>query len=105
MAVKRTHKQISHDNNESICGEGKRKKIKLFKYFDKYDKSIFIAGQKEIHFNAHIDSDTITRIKKLISEIVDEHKHLLVKYDNSMPSKEGDDFNITYIVNSGWIST
>ena len=38
---------------------------------DKYEKCIFATGEKEIHFNAHVDGETITRLKKLISVIVE----------------------------------
>jgi len=48
-------------------------------YHDEYDKAIFIAGEKEIHFNAQIDGGTISRIKKLISLIVDDNKESLIK--------------------------
>lgn len=76
------------------------------KYYvpDRYEKSIFIAGTREIHFNAHVDGETITRIKKLISIIVDEGKDQLVKFDENgkVPAerKNDPDYVITYIVNS-----
>jgi ATP-dependent protease ClpP protease subunit len=71
---------------------------------DEYDKSIFIAGEREIHFNAHVDGETITRIKKLISIIVDKDKDNLVKLDKDgkPPVERANDppVNITYIVHS-----
>jgi len=93
---------INDDNN---------KKIKYNNYYpisyklpDKYESSIFLAGEREIHFNAHVDGDTITRIKKLIALIVDDNKKHLVKYDEDGKVPTGqeneDDFTITYIVNS-----
>ena len=69
-----------------------------------YDKSIFIAGNNEIHFNAHVDGDTITRIKKLISIIISDNKDKLVKFeeDGTVPDERSKDPDvvITYIVNS-----
>lgn len=70
---------------------------------DKYENCIFIAGNKEIHFNAHVDGDTITRLKKLISIVVNENKDKLVKYDDGVIpyGREKDPpVIITYIVNS-----
>ena len=71
---------------------------------DKYEKCIFATGEKEIHFNAHVDGETITRLKKLISVIVDNHKDKLVKYDENGKIPKGrekeKEFVITYIVNS-----
>jgi len=71
---------------------------------DKYDNLIFTAGDKEIHFNAGIDGETISRIKKLISIVVDENKDRLVKFDKDgkvPPSRINDPpITITYIVNS-----
>jgi ATP-dependent protease ClpP protease subunit len=83
-------------------------------YHDEYDKAIFIAGEKEIHFNAQIDGETISRIKKLISLIVDDNKECLIKRPNeseshvSLPDDKktsgkkvkDPDVVITYIVNS-----
>ena len=75
-----------------------------YKLPDKYESSIFLAGEREIHFNAHVDGDTITRIKKLIAMIVDDNKKHLVKYDDDNkvpPGQENEEpFTITYIVNS-----
>ena len=75
-----------------------------YKLPDKYESSIFLAGEREIHFNAHVDGETITRIKKLIASIVDDNKKYLVKYDEDGKIPEGqeneDPFTITYIVNS-----
>lgn len=73
-----------------------------YKLPDKYESSIFLAGEREIHFNAHVDGETITRIKKLIASIVDDNKKYLVKYDEDgkIPEGQEDPFTITYIVNS-----
>lgn len=71
---------------------------------DKYENFIFIAGKNEIHFNSHVDLETICRIKKLISEIIDDNLRYLVKYDENGKVPQGQenekDFTITYIVNS-----
>lgn len=71
---------------------------------DKYEKYIFATGENEIHFNAHVDGETITRLKKLVSIVVDENKDKLVKYDKNGKVPENrtkdPDFVITYIVNS-----
>lgn len=76
----------------------------ILKFPDKYDKSIFLAGEREIHFNSHVDGETITRIKKLISNVVEKNKDKLVKFgeDGKVPTERIDDpnINITYIVNS-----
>ncbi len=78
--------------------------ITNYHYPDKYEKSIFIAGKNEIHFNAQVDGDSITRIKKLISIIIDENKRKLVKFDadGKIPAERENDpkFVITYIVHS-----
>jgi ATP-dependent protease ClpP protease subunit len=75
-----------------------------FRVPSKYDESIFAAGDREIHFNAEIDGDTITRFKKLISNVVSDSKDQLVKFndDGNVPQgRENDpDVMITYIVNS-----
>lgn len=77
-----------------------------FSYPDKYEKEIFIAGDKEIHFNAHINSETISRIKKLIATVVNENKEYLIKRSKSDTDTTGvkkikdPDVVITYIVNS-----
>ena len=71
---------------------------------DKYEKYIFATGENEIHFNAHVDGETITRLKKLVSIVVDNNKTKLVKYDadGTVPGNRSKDpdFVITYIVNS-----
>lgn len=76
----------------------------MIKFPEKYDKSIFLAGEKEIHFNAHIDGETITRLKKLISSVIDKEKDKLVKFEENgqvLPERIKDPImNITYIVNS-----
>lgn len=86
----------SHDHEDN--------RIMNYSMPDKYEKSIFMAGEREIHFNAHVDIETITRMKKLISHVVDDNKRLLVKYqdDGSVPpgQENEEDFVITYIVNS-----
>lgn len=76
----------------------------MIKFPDKYDKCIFLAGDREIHFNSHVDGETITRLKKLISIVVDKNKDKLVKFDEDgkIPTERVKDPNvtITYIVNS-----
>lgn len=69
---------------------------------DRYENAIFIAGEREIHFNAHVDGETISRIKKLMSIIVEENKDKLVKFEKngSIPTGTISKVNITYIVNS-----
>ncbi len=75
-------------------------------YPDIYERAIFMAGDREIHFNAHIDGETISRIKKYISIIVNENKEYLIRrYDSNEDSEKSDkkkdpDVVITYIVNS-----
>jgi len=85
------------------------KRIKLSEcannyYPDRYEKSIFVAGDNEIHFNTEVSGETITRLKKLISTIVDNSKEKLVKYDKEQKVPKGmekyKDVMITYIVNS-----
>jgi ATP-dependent protease ClpP protease subunit len=75
---------------------------------DPHERSIYIAGKKEIHFNSHVSGDTICRFKKLIAEMINDNLHFLIRNDkDSKDSKESndeiehDDFTITYIVNSG----
>jgi ATP-dependent protease ClpP protease subunit len=81
-----------------------RQTIHAYHVTHPYEESIFIAGDKEVHFNARIDDVSITRMKKLISIIVDDNKDQLVKYDadKKVPNgREKDlDMVITYIVNS-----
>lgn len=78
-------------------------------YPDVYEKAIFIAGDREIHFNAHIDNETISRMKKLISIVVNENKEYLIKRSIKSKSESQEqkgekikdpDVVITYIVNS-----
>ena len=102
-----------------VCSQSKKSKINdddfinfdeeqydtsLYIMRDEYEKSIYRAGNNEIHFNAPVNGNTITRIKKLISLIIEENKSKLVKYgdDKSVPSDRENDpeFVITYIVNS-----
>jgi ATP-dependent protease ClpP protease subunit len=71
----------------------------VYRYPDKYQNSIFISGKNEIHFNAHVDTETITRIKYLISVIVDENKDALIK-SNDQKTTTNANVNIVYIVNS-----
>lgn len=100
-------RDYSYDNDESEQTNNKRVKMDnnlSLRYLDKYENSIFIAGDREIHFNAHVDGETMSRIKKLISQIVDDNKDKLVKFekDGSVPSNRAKDppVEITYIVNS-----
>jgi ATP-dependent protease ClpP protease subunit len=101
------------DDDDNVWDEPmynkKRQKLSnldnIMGYFvDKYEKAIFIAGDREIHFNAHVDGETITRMKKLISMIVDENKDKLVNFDDEgkVPAERANDpdFVITYIVDS-----
>ncbi len=78
------------------------KRIKSLSYMnDPYADKIYTAGKRELHFTAHVDDDTITRLKKLIAEIVNEDKHLLVKFDkDGKPERKENDIEITYIVDS-----
>ena len=50
-------------------------------FVEPHSDKIYIAGKREIHFTADVDEDTITRFKKLIAEIVNDNKHMLVKFD------------------------
>jgi ATP-dependent protease ClpP protease subunit len=78
---------------------------------DPYERSIYIAGKKEVHFNAGVTSESICRIKKLISEIISDHSHLLIRRETNKKDlnkiiddnddDDNDEFVITYIVNSG----
>jgi len=96
----------SYEDAENTERPKKRQKVesKAPAVYDGYEKSIFMAGEKEIHFNAHVDGDTITRMKKLVSIVVDENKDKLVPFneDGTIPEERRNDpeFNITYIVNS-----
>ncbi|VBB18944.1 ATP-dependent Clp protease proteolytic subunit [Yasminevirus sp. GU-2018] len=78
--------------------------VRSVRYPDKYENHIFAAGNNEIHFNAHVDGETITRLKKLISIIVEENKDKLVRFneDRTVPAERAKDppVMITYIVNS-----
>lgn len=78
--------------------------IKMYKIPDKYENSIFRAGDNEIHFNAHVDGETISRIKKLISIIIEDNNDNLVKFDKNGSVQAGRENDphvvITYIVNS-----
>jgi ATP-dependent protease ClpP protease subunit len=78
--------------------------IKMIKFPDKNEKCIFTAGDNEIHFNTCVDIETITRLKCLISKIIDKNKKKLVKYDEfgNVPSDRAKDpvVTITYVVNS-----
>ncbi len=97
---------LGNDNNDNNDRSKKRNRQTVHSYHvaHPYQESIFIAGDKEVHFNAGIDDVSITRMKKLISIIVDENKEQLVKYDTDgkVPSgREKDpDIVVTYIVNS-----
>lgn len=105
------------DNNYGFERDRKRKRsndifnedtfndvIKMYKLADKYENSIFMAGDNEIHFNTHVDGETISRIKKLIAIIIDDNKDKLVKFDENgcIPANRENDSPvvITYIVNS-----
>lgn len=70
----------------------------------KYQQSIFISGTNEIHFNTHVDADTITRIKYLFSIIVEENINKLIKYKDTTAKRTNtindSDVNIVYIINS-----
>jgi len=82
-------------------GQGEFQYTSDQRYLDPYADKIYIAGKHEIHFTAHVDGDTITRMKKLISEIINDNRHMLVRYDESgKPERDDKDFDITYIVNS-----
>lgn len=100
---------------ETMGDESNKNEYKIDPYYlsleypDRYEKAIFIAGNKEIHFNAQIDNETISRMKKLISIVVNENKEYLIK--NTSDKSSGSDTNtnkkvkdpdvvITYIVNS-----
>jgi len=90
--------------------ENPRKKIKLSEFIhsklfcDEYEKSIFVAGENEIHFNTEVSGETITRMKKLIATIIENKKDKLVKYDENKQVPKGaaayEIVTITYIVNS-----
>lgn len=71
---------------------------------DKYTNYIFTTGENEIHFNTQVDGETITRLKKLVSIIVDENKDKLVKFDKDgnvpVGRTKDSEVTITYIVNS-----
>jgi len=92
-------------NDSMECEESKTVQSRFASMFpDRYEKSIFIAGEREIHFTAHIDTETIARMKKLISVIVEESTDSLVRYqdDKKVPEERSKDPDvvITYIVNS-----
>lgn len=104
---KRSNPFSDYDDDDTQHRETKRANKNspdMVRYLDKYENSIFIAGDREIHFNAHVDGETMSRIKKLIAQIVDDNKDKLVKFekDGSVPSNRAKDppVEITYIVNS-----
>ena len=72
-------------------------------HLDPYEKNVYIAGENEIHYNADVNDESITRFNKLVSIIVEDNKDKLVKYDKdgSNPDDKREPFTITYIVNSG----
>jgi ATP-dependent protease ClpP protease subunit len=97
MSRKRRYIDYENYENDNYCVRNKNL------YPDKYEDEIFKAGDREIHFNTHIDLQTVARIKKLISEIIDDNKNLLFKRVNGkIPQEHKDEpkFIITYIVNS-----
>jgi ATP-dependent protease ClpP protease subunit len=108
--VKRSKENAEHDetisNNDTYNDNNKHDEQRFMGYHvpDKYEKYIFATGENELHFNAHVDGETITRLKKLVSRVVDENKEKLVKYDKdgNVPANrtKDADFVITYIVNS-----
>jgi ATP-dependent protease ClpP protease subunit len=85
-------KRVRYDNN---CSS---------QFYDRYEKSIFVAGDNEIHFNTEVSGETIARMKKLISTIIDNNKDNLVRFDTNHKVPKGQEkykeFMITYIVNS-----
>ena len=99
------NQQYGNDSTYSSKSSKSSNHPKMVRYLDKYENAIFIAGDREIHFNAQIDEETIARIKKLISIVVEDNKEKLVKFekDGSVPSNRVNDppVNITYLVNSG----
>lgn len=97
------------NNSDNNSPKTKRTKyddtsIKAVRFPDKFESSIFLAGDREVHFNTHVSGETITRLKKLISKIVDECKEKLVRYENDgsvlIERKDDPPVVITYIVNS-----
>jgi ATP-dependent protease ClpP protease subunit len=66
-----------------------------------YSDTIYMAGKNEIHFSDGVNVGTIIRLRKLIAGIVDDNKHLLVKYGNDgKPERDEKEFEITYVVDS-----
>lgn len=102
MLRKRKYEECSSEIDNAYNGSHVSHAKLMFP--DKYENQIFKAGKKEIHFNSHIDGETIARLKKLISEIVDDNKQHLYKYDDNGNIPKGQekepDFVITYIVHS-----
>lgn len=100
MSLKRTL-----DNDIFTPTQDNMKMPRMASYgYDPYEKSIYIAGKKEVHFNAGVNGESICRIKKLISEIISDHSHLLIrreKNDNNDNNNDNEEFVVTYIVNSG----
>jgi ATP-dependent protease ClpP protease subunit len=93
------------DNNYNDYDYEDYKNIKqsriVNQYYDPLEQSIYIVGKKEVHFNAGVSDESICRIKKLISEIINDNNHLLVRRDDNEDNEDkNDDFEITYIVNS-----
>lgn len=74
-------------------------------YVDQYAEKIYAAGETEVHFSAHIDVETISKIKKVISNIINKNQASLVVRDTDknaeFDNEDHEPFNITYIVNSG----
>lgn len=100
MSQKRTRETDFLSNNEYLNEYNNAKIPRMGSYgYDPYERSIYIAGKKEIHFNEGVNNESICRIKKLISEIINDHSHLLIRrYEND--EDDHDEFVITYIVNS-----
>ena len=103
-----THYNKRPLEDEDSSNDKSRKKSKCVRSDiivpDKYEKLIFRVGDAEIHFNAPVDTETISRLKKLISVIISNNKDKLVKFNGNgkVPDEyeKESNFIITYIVNS-----
>ena len=82
-------------------GEEQKNAISNVNY-DELCDSIYIIGDSEIHFTAEVDDKHIERLKKLIAKVVMRNKKKLRTESggDDFIRDDGDDFTITYVVNS-----
>jgi ATP-dependent protease ClpP protease subunit len=72
-------------------------------FYNDYDDKIYVTGGTEVHFTANVNDDTIEKLKRLMSEIIDKNQNNLITRESQKdetPEEECEKFTITYIVNS-----